>query len=201
MIRDTVLELPAAALNAGENILAFRFAGDAGSSEIGFFMGQPYEVDALRALLSRRGETIVLILISLYLAVGLYHLLLYSRRRQESYNLYFGIFCAGLFVYLFTRTSIVFEIIQDSTLIQKVEFVVLFNMITPFLVFIDKLFGNRVTLFPKIYGVTAAVLSLAVIPTTSVFNTLILRTWQMIAFIGILYFYFRVSFYPYGDCV
>ncbi|MBX3721053.1 MAG: SpoIIE family protein phosphatase [Turneriella sp.] len=187
-VRDALIEIPAAALVDGENLLAFRFAGDAGSADIGFFMGQPYEVDALRTLIHKRGETIVLILISIYLAIGFYHLLLYSRRRQESYNFYFGVFCIFIFVYLFTRTAIVFDIFKDSTLIQKVEYVVLFNSMTLFLMFIDKLFGNRVTMFPKIYGVTAAVLSLAVIPTTSVFNTLILRTWQMIAFIGILYF-------------
>ena len=187
-VRDIVIELPQALLVSGENLLAFRFAGDRGSYDIGFFTGQPYEVNDLRTLLHQRGETVVLILISLYLAVGLYHLLLYSRRRQESYNLYFGLFCAGLFIYLFTRTSIVFDIIQDSTLIQKVEYIVLFNIMTPFLVFIDKLFGNRVSLFPKIYAGVAITLSLAVIPTTALFNTTILRTWQLIALIGILYF-------------
>lgn len=187
-VRDALVEIPSSALVDGENLLAFRFAGDAGSADVGFFMGQPYEVDALRLLMQKRGETIVLILISIYLAIGFYHLLLYSRRRQESYNFYFGAFCIFIFIYLFTRTAIVFDIFRDSTLIQKVEYVVLFNSMTLFLVFIDRLFGNKVTLFPKIYGVTALVLSLAVIPTTSVFNTLILRAWQMIAFIGILYF-------------
>lgn len=187
-IRDTVIELPAALLVPGENIIAYRLAGDAGSAEVGFFMGQPYEVDDLRVLMHRRGETVVLILMTLYLAVGLYHLLLYSRRRQESYNLYFGIFCAGLFLYLFTRTAIVFDVLQNSTLIQKIEFVVLFNMITPFLIFIDKLFENRVSLFPKIYAVIAVLLSVATIPTTALFNTTILRTWQIIALISVLYF-------------
>ncbi|MFO1471828.1 MAG: SpoIIE family protein phosphatase [Turneriella sp.] len=188
VVRDTVIELPGTLLVPGENILAFRLAGDNGSSEVGFFMGQPYEVDDLRLLMHRRGETVVLILITLYLAVGLYHLLLYSRRRQESYNLYFGIFCAGLFLYLFTRTAIVFDVVQDSTLIQKVEFVVLFNMITPFLIFIDKLFENKISLFPKIYAVIALLLSAATIPTTALFNTTILRTWQIIALISVLYF-------------
>ncbi|MFZ5629451.1 MAG: SpoIIE family protein phosphatase [Spirochaetota bacterium] len=187
-IRDAVFELPAALLVPGENLLAFRLAGDAGSAEIGFFLGQPYEVDSLRSLLHKRSETIVLILICLYLAVGFYHLLLYSRRRQESYNLYFALFCIGLFVYLFTRTSVVFDIFADSTLIQKVEYIVLFHVLTPFLVFIDKLFYNRVTLFPKIYGAFALLLSIAVVPTTSHFNTTILRTWQLAALLGILYF-------------
>ena len=187
-VRDTVLEIPASALVAGENLLAFRFAGDATSAEIGFFMGQPYEIDALRTLLHKRGETVVLILICLYLAIGFYHLLLYSRRRQESYNFYFGIFCMAVFTYLFTRTALVFDLFKDSTLIQKVEFIVLFNLMTFFLMFIDKLFGNRITLFPKIYAAIAIVLSLAVIPTTSRFNIAILRAWQLIAFLGIIYF-------------
>ncbi|HNL53989.1 MAG TPA: SpoIIE family protein phosphatase [Turneriella sp.] len=187
-VRDAVFELPAALLVPGENLLAFRLAGDAGSAEIGFFLGQPYEVDFLRNLLQKRSETVVLILICLYLAVGFYHLLLYSRRQQESYNLYFALFCIGLFIYLFTRTSVVFDIFADSTLIQKVEYIVLFNVLTPFLVFIDKLFYNRVTLFPKIYGAFALLLSIAVVPTTSHFNTTILRTWQLTALLGILYF-------------
>jgi Skp family chaperone for outer membrane proteins len=187
-VRDIVIELPAALIVSGENILAFRLAGDKGSADVGFFLGQPYEVGHLRALLNSRSETVVLILICLYFAIGLYHLLLYSRRTQESYNLYFALFCVGLFVYLFTRTAIVFDIFQDSTLIQKVEYIVLFNILTPFLVFIDKLFEDRVTLFPKIYGVFAIALSLAVIPTTSHFNTTVLRVWQISALLGILYF-------------
>ncbi len=187
-VRDIVVELPTALLVSGENILAFRLAGDKGSAEVGFYLGQPYEIDHLRLLLNRRSEVVVLILICLYLAIGLYHLLLYSRRRQEAYNLYFGLFCAGLFVYLFTRTAIVFDVVQDSTLIQKVEYIVLFNVLTPFLIFIDKLFEGRATLFPKIYGALAIVLSLAVIPTTSHFNTTILRVWQISALLGILYF-------------
>jgi Stage II sporulation protein E (SpoIIE)/7TM diverse intracellular signalling len=187
-VRDALVEIPSAALVDGENLLVFRFAGDSGSADVGFFMGQPYEVDSLRTLIQKRGETIVLILISLYFAIGLYHLLLYSRRRQESYNLYFGIFCAGLFVYLFTRTAVVFEIFRDSVMIQKVEFIVLFNILTPFLIFIDKLFQDRITLFPKIYATIAVILSAAAIPTTPLFNTTILRVWQLIALIGILYF-------------
>ncbi len=187
-VRDAVFELPSALLLPGENLLAFRLAGDAGSAEVGFFLGQPYEVDFLRNLLQKRSETMVLILICLYLAVGFYHLLLYSRRQQESYNLYFALFCIGLFVYLFTRTSVVFDIFADSTLIQKIEYIVLFNVLTPFLIFIDKLFYNRVTPFPKIYGAFALLLSLAVVPTTSHFNTTILRIWQLTALLGILYF-------------
>jgi len=187
-VRDIVLELPQSLLVAGENLLAFRFAGDASSSEVGFFMGQPYEIDELRVLLKARGETIVLILICLYLAIGLYHLLLYARRRQETYNFYFGIFCVGLFVYLITRSAIVFDIFADSTLIQKVEFVVLFNMVSAFLFFVDTLFGKKISLFPKIYAGIAIALSLAVIPTTALFNTTILRIWQLIALLGILYF-------------
>lgn len=187
-IRDTVVELPSVLMMPGENILAFRLAGDRGSSDVGFFMGQPYEVDDLLSLLKKKNETIVLILIALYLAIGFYHLLLYLRRRQESYNLYFGIFCTGLFVYMFTRTAIVFDIMQDSAVIQKIEFVVLFNMITPFLIFIDKLFENKISLFPKIYAVIALLLSAAVIPTTPLFNTAILRTWQIIFLLSVFYF-------------
>jgi tetratricopeptide (TPR) repeat protein len=193
-IRDTLIEIPYTALKPGENIIAYRMAGDRGSADVGFFMGQPYEVGPLRELMHARGETIVMILIALYLAVGLYHLLLYSRRPQESYNLFFGLFCVGLFVYLFTRTSLVFEVFDDTSFILKVELVVLFNIMTPFLIFIDKLFENRVSMFPKIYSGIAVVLSLAVIPTTPLFNTTILRAWQIIALLGILYFMvFQIS--------
>lgn len=187
-VRDVVVELPAALLVAGENLLAFRLAGDAGSGELGFSLGQPYEVDHLRSLWQKRSETAVLILICLYLAVGLYHLLLYSRRPQEGYNLYFSLFCIVLFAYLFTRTSIVFDIFANTTLIQKVEYILVFNVLTPFIIFIDKLFYNRVSLFPRIYGAFAALLSVAVLPTTAHFNTTILRVWQLSALLSILYF-------------
>ncbi|HRP69633.1 MAG TPA: SpoIIE family protein phosphatase [Turneriella sp.] len=188
MIRDAVVEIPQHLLVAGENLLAFRLAGDAESAEVGFFTGQPYEVDSLRTLLYERGETIILILLSLYLAVGFYHLLLYSRRRKENYNLYFGLFCLGLFLYLMTRTSIIFDYVQDSTLVQKIEFVVLFNMVSAFLFFVDTLFTRRISRFPKIYAIIAVILSLATIFTSALFNTTILRVWQLIALVGVLYF-------------
>jgi adenylate cyclase len=40
-VRDIVIELPAALIVSGENILAFRLAGDKGSADVGFFLGQP----------------------------------------------------------------------------------------------------------------------------------------------------------------
>jgi Skp family chaperone for outer membrane proteins len=199
-VRDRVLELPASLLLPGENLLAFRFAGDATSPDVGLFVGQPYLVDHLQTLWHKRSETMVLILISVYLAVGFYHLLLYTRRRKESYNLYFALFCIGLFIYLFTRTATVFDFFANSMLIQKVEYIVLFNLLTAFVIFIDKLFYNETRLFPKIYGVIALLLSIAVVPTSSVFNTLILRIWQVTMLASLVYFLiFRLASAMYAE--
>jgi len=188
-VRHLLIEIPHATLKPGENLIAFRFAGDYSSADLGFFIGQPYEVAPLIQLLHKKNETIVLILISVYLAVGFYHLLLFSRRRQEKYNLYFGLFCVGLFFYLFTRTSLVFDVIADTILIHRIEYIVLFNIITPFLLFFDYLVDSRPSLLAKTYAVSAAILSLAVIPFTDVFNTLVLRIWQvgmLVALVGFL---------------
>lgn len=187
-VRDLLVELPQSLLVAGENLLAFRLAGDRTSAEVGFFIGQPYEVGALVELQKKKSETIVLILICLYLAVGFYHLLLYSRRRKESYNLYFGLFCVGLFVYLFTRTALVFDVIADTQFLHRIEYIVLFNILTMFLCFIDKLTGEKIHPFTKVYATFAAILSFVAIPVTDLFNTTVLRVWQMGMLASILYF-------------
>ncbi|MBU41868.1 MAG: stage II sporulation protein E [Spirochaetaceae bacterium] len=103
-------------------------------------------------------------LLSLYGAVGLYHLLLYARRRNEIHNLFFGLFCVGLTVYWFMRTGSRDLVFSNHILVRtSLEYSIL-CMLGPLLVlfFFHFLYGkySRVGLG---YSAFAGILALGIL--------------------------------------
>ncbi|MBE7440560.1 MAG: SpoIIE family protein phosphatase [Spirochaetales bacterium] len=195
-VRGVVYDLDRSYFRPGQNLLLFRIMGDPRYDHTGFYASQDYLIGPARELRAIEMDRIGLALIVLYLFVGLYHLLLAWRRPQDRYNLFFGLFCAGLFIYLITRNNVVFEPwpylgAVDTILIQRVELVVLY-MIGPLLFsFLDTLCKEKIHLFTRIVSIFGALL----IPPT-VFLPIhqaefLLRIWQATMPLNIIYFLYR----------
>ncbi len=112
----------------------------------GFWAGGAMELgDA--ALLAERfyhRETGVSLLIGAYLLVGLYHLLLLAKRRKELQNLYFGLFCLATSAYWFLRSdSRQFALGDNAVLRMRLEYMALFAVLPPLLLFLSHFFHQR----------------------------------------------------------
>ena len=181
-IRGTVRPVYGSCLNAKNNLLVVKLSGDPRYDHTGFYLTRGYEFGFFEELMNKREDRIGWILISIYLVVGLYHLLLFVKRRKETYNLFFGAFCSLLFVYLMTRTDIVFELPWDTILIQRVELCVLYVLVPLLFGFLDSLLIERLSIFTLIFSLFSTVLSVISVFVPPHLLDPVLRIWQLAAF-------------------
>ncbi|MCE9599769.1 MAG: SpoIIE family protein phosphatase [Spirochaetia bacterium] len=112
----------------------------------------------------RREETTNLCLISLFIAVGMYHLLLAIRRPRERHNFYFGVFCIFVSAGFFLRSYTSAELFGDATLLRsRIRFISFYIMGTPLLLFLSTYFQNRYSKFAVGLGSLHLILVLATI--------------------------------------
>lgn len=179
--RDVLLSFPGSLLKQKDNLVFIRVLGNSENSNLGLYFGEGYWITGLDYLREQNSEQIVLVLIFLYLFIGLYHLFLYTKRKQDRYNLFFALFAMGLFVYLFARADLVFELIPDATLVNRIEYMVLFALFPIFLGFLDQFFFYRFSLFFKIYMSFCLLLLIQIPFADKLYMHLLLRIWQFSA--------------------
>jgi len=92
-------------------------------------------------------ENLAFFFIAIYVAVGLYHILLANKRRKDLHNLYFGLFCFCVCIHFFIANTFSRDaIFQDSvTLHRKLEHIFMFPITPGLLLFLTQfqfLFSN-----------------------------------------------------------
>ncbi|MCB1172724.1 MAG: SpoIIE family protein phosphatase [Leptospiraceae bacterium] len=142
-----------------------------------------------------RGEMLQAALLLLYFSVGLYHLLLFARRRQETYNLFFGLFGIVISLYWSFRMHSRDVLWGDLvSLRHSTEFSLLYMIGPTMMAFISDFFYRRVDLFTRAY---AAIWGLLVIITWLVpfgWKQFILTSWQLHAPVILIYIILRVVY-------
>ncbi len=194
--RHVLVPLDPRQIHAGENILAFRIYGDPTFTDTGFLHQSPYLVGDFRELEDKRSESIPLVLTFLYGFVGLYYLFLFSNRRKEIYNLFYGLFCIALFVYLFMRTHTIELVIPDSYSILRLELASLYTLVPLLGLFIESIIEKKISLFTVIYGcICGSFVLLTIMPLPESFYVDVLRIWQLSSIIPVLYYsVYRLGF-------
>ncbi len=113
-------------LQKGENLLTIRLLGqsppDGEPSPVpGLFYDRGYFLGESADAISSSTDTFNLVLVSLYLAFGIYFLFIFARRPQELYGLYFFLFTLGTFGFYFFRTRIAYDLIADTEHLTRWE--------------------------------------------------------------------------------
>ncbi len=185
-VRGTVWPVNAGCLKEKNNRLVIKIQGDPRYDHTGFYLTQRYDFGFFDELMTLREDRMSWILIALYFFTGAYHLLLYMKRRKENYNFYFGGFCVLLFIYLMTRTDIIFELQfagmpLDTILIQRVELAVLYAAIPMMLAFTDVFFYKKLTIITKSYYVFCLLLIPPVIFLPMYLAEQTLKAWEIAA--------------------
>ncbi|MCE9597673.1 MAG: ATP-binding protein [Spirochaetia bacterium] len=175
-----------------QNILCFRIVGDPDFEDTGFYRSTPYLIGSFHDLSGEMDDTIDLIVISLYCFVGLFHLILFLRRRTERFNLFFALFTIDLFVYFFQHTTRIYGIISDSTLIYRIDICSALLILPLAASFLDSLFILRLSTFTRFgWAFTALLFGLCTIaPITFVDDLLLI--WQVSLPIGLVYCMFVI---------
>jgi hypothetical protein len=91
-VRSLLVEIDRSKVKTGENLLSFHMVGDTNSANLGLYPGNPLMFDKFSKLLPLNTEYTLISLIAIYLAIGLYHLILSLGRVQNSKTLFLGSF-------------------------------------------------------------------------------------------------------------
>jgi signal transduction histidine kinase len=187
--RNGLFAVPDAAIDAdGRLVLALRVyknpALRSGGPERGRFQLGP---QARLQLVELHSELVPLLLSSLYLLVGVYHLLLFRKRRELRGYLWFGLVACGLACYFFLRTQWKYVLGLDFVLMKEVEYVVLYLLVPAhiefFLSVLDRTPPRWVRLYESIH--VALAVAVALEPGLRL-NAVTLRYWEALTIPSIL---------------
>ena len=177
-------------LKEKENTLFIHLQGNPGLHLTGLYRTQGYYLDDYFKISYDARDRTGLILIFLYLFTGFYHLFLYIKRRNEIYNLTFGLFALCSFIYMFSRSGVLFEYGMDSILVYRMELMSV-SMIGPLLgAFLDYLLLGRLSFFFRHYFKVCAVFFAVFSVLPPEYIPYVLKVWQMCALIA-MGFYFH----------
>lgn len=152
--RNLVAKIPTPLLKTGINEIYIIIQGTKGE-EIAVYGDSYTAIDFHERNLSRITERIPLMLLFLYGFVGFYHMLLFVKRTKEKYNFYFATFCISLAIYLYTRSTAIYELGLDPFLITRVEYFFLFHFAPLFIAFFELFIKGKLGLVTKIsFGIT-----------------------------------------------
>ncbi|HNI94701.1 MAG TPA: 7TM diverse intracellular signaling domain-containing protein, partial [Leptospiraceae bacterium] len=130
-------------------------------------------------------EIIAFIFLSVYMSAGIYHLLLFRKRSQDRYNLYFGLFCIVVSLYWFTSNTVTRDIFfHDRVFLhRKMEHIFLFFTSPLLLAFISHFLENRQI---KLFRIFLA-FSVLIVFLTAVSPLIVMRicmaVWQILSII------------------
>ncbi len=153
------------------------------SARFSSFAGRPVSIGRNDAVFAAAhwDRTLDLLLIAVYVAVGLYHLLLAIRRPRDLYNLYFGIFALTASAYWFTRSQIGRAVFDDVITALRCEYILVFGIAPPLLLFFTQLFRREHSRMALFYTVYCFVLSVIVFFGSWPVMNATLLVWQISA--------------------
>lgn len=139
------------------------------------------------------GEIFLFSLISIYMVVGFYHILLAIHRPKERYNLYFGLFAVQLALYFMFRTYARDVVFGEYVLLRiRTEYVTVFSVGCTFPFFVSHLF--RLTDFRLAKGLAfmSVVCALGIVTTPYGIMRIFLSFWQFAALVSMAFIMWKV---------
>jgi signal transduction histidine kinase/ActR/RegA family two-component response regulator len=176
-------------LKEGENFLVFHIIGTQSSNYTGLFYTKNYYIGDYQKISGVGVTFLTIALCTAYLFLGLYHMLLYFLRKTDAYNFLYGIFASLAAVYFFTRSAVIYHIVDNTAVTQRIEFSVLFLVLFAFSAFLESLSFGKIKPLTIVYGIACAVLIVVqcLIPIWSVYDILIF--WQIYGTLHLLYIF------------
>jgi signal transduction histidine kinase len=172
-----------ALLKDGYNMMLIHIVGPANSSTTGFFYSSPYYIGNYENTSEETDSFLVIVFCTVYVFLGLYHMLLYIMRRTDSYNLLYGIFSVLVAIYFISRSELIYRITPDTAITQRIEYATLYLLVLIVTIFLEKLNFGRTKIITKIYGgIVIILISLECIFSIWFANDL-LNVWQIIGLI------------------
>jgi signal transduction histidine kinase/CheY-like chemotaxis protein len=185
--RSTSLIVERDMLFEGSNLLVFHIVGPSLGDYTGLTYLSPYYIGDYHEIFFGFERFLSIIFCTIFIFVGLYHLLLFFMRRKDRYNLFYGLFSIMVGLYFFTRGSSVYLLVENTAVTQRLEYSLLYLLAFFAGAFLETLNTGRVLWPIRIYGAFCV----AAIAATAVFSLQfandLLLVWQYLAIVLLLY--------------
>ena len=176
-------------LNEGVNYLVIHIIGARSSAFTGLSYTGPYYIGDYSRISNAGASFLTVALCTIFIFIGLYHILLYYLRKTDLYNLLFGVFSGMLAIYYFARSPVIYHIFGDTAITQRIEYAALYLLFFAFAVFLENLNFGKIQLATKIYGVLCLGLIVLQCLFTIWFAGDLLTIWQILGSIYLLHIF------------
>jgi signal transduction histidine kinase len=198
--RDVYFPLEKNLFIKGINILAIRIAGDPAYGVTGLYYTAPYYMDEYRNIAKQHRDIILLLLCGIFGYTGFYYLMLFFfvRKKEEIFNLYYGIFSILLCIYAITGSGVINNVIPNSDIQIRLEYVSLFLSIPILCIFVEQMGWRKITRVSFIFLLFSLVLAITQIFFCNQYGDEVLMIWGIAVLVyfsyvfiyDIIYFYF-----------
>tara|TARA_Y100001937_G_scaffold128230_4_gene203389 strand:- start:96099 stop:98351 length:2253 start_codon:yes stop_codon:yes gene_type:complete len=186
--RNLIFPLDVRLFQEGSNCLLFHIRGDPVNMETGLYYGGPYRIIEYQAIVEDKSEAIKLSLISIYLAIGLFHTLFFLQKKRDRYNVYFGLFSGIMALWLFSRSSLIYSVIPQYPITLRLELLALFLLLPSFASFVQSAQGGVHVWFMRTLWISHGLFLLLLLwPSVNLLQDLI-TWWRVLAILFLFYF-------------
>jgi signal transduction histidine kinase/CheY-like chemotaxis protein len=195
--RNVFFPLDKAEFTAGVNILGIRIIGAPNSENTGLFFTGPYYIGDYPRMESSKNETALIIICSIYLFVGVYHLLLWAGHTKERYNFFYGLFALLLGIFLFSKSYTVYLFVKESNVLNRLEYAIVFIAVPLIGAFFEDFTFRRISRVTIIYGLFCLLCIVTELIFSMQYADDLLRLWQIVTFFVLVYFFIRNIIYAF----
>ncbi|WCL47623.1 ATP-binding protein [Leptospira sp. GIMC2001] len=155
--------IPSQHLTAGDNVLLFKIIGSRSNNMTGFNYAEPYLLGKYDSLVKIQSEIPIIIIITIFFMIGLFHFLLFFKKRKEIHNLFYTLFSLSLSAFILSRTDFISHYIPDSMTMHRIQAFTFYSLPILGIGFFRSLFQQKFNFFDKVMIVLNLCLMVAVL--------------------------------------
>ena len=192
--RSLVYPLDVRYFTAGQNCLLFQFRGDPVNLETGLYYGGPYRILEYQAIVDDKSEAISLSLISIYFALGFFHMLFFLQKKRDRYNVFFGLFAIFMAIWLFAKSPLIYNILPQYYITLRIELCSVFLLLPSLASFIQSAQGGIHRWLMRLLWGSHGILILALLWPSVNFLQDLITFWRVLAILFLFYFLIAIPF-------
>ena len=174
-------------LHQGRNSIVFRIISTYHNTDSGLFYASGYYLGDYSQIKTQSENILTIIFCTIYIFMGLYHLLLFLMREDERYNLIFCLFTTLIATYFISRTPIIYVLTKNTVITQLIEFGSFYFLPLTLTAFVEQINYNRILLPTKIFSCIASLFLLLQCLFSTDFANDLLEIGQLLNIFVILY--------------
>ena len=167
-------------LKEGANYLVVHIIGSRSAATAGLFYTGPYYIGDFAKISGTSTNFLTVALCTMFIFLGLYHILLYILRKSDRSNLLFGVFSSVLAAYFFARSSVIYHVFANTAVSMRVEYSALYLMLLAFTAFLENLNFGKMKPVTMGYGIFCALLIVLQFAFPIGFAGDLLIIWQVV---------------------